>query len=78
MKNILLLISLLFSTQAICSDEFHWLMENGSKAPNKENQKSISSFGGWLLAGIWTVTFEMKYFIRGVSVPLKTSFNLVE
>jgi hypothetical protein len=155
-------------------------MENGSKAPNKENQKSISGFGGWLLItadkdweekwstpykntpyfsevkdvklgeeitilpffanpkldsissinilcdikverpdgtfsinesnipcakgkldtdprsifltdtvikyvgekgdpyGIWTVTFEMKDFVRGVSVPLKTSFNLVE
>lgn len=29
------------------------------------------------LLGVWTVYFEMKDSVRGVSVPLKTSFNLV-
>lgn len=180
MRNILCLWLLIFSTEAICSDEFYWLLSDGSKAPNTENQKSILGFGGWLLVtpdkdweekwntprenvprfseaedvklgqeltilpffanpkldsisnfeilcdirvekpdgtfsineknvpcakgalevdpmgifltqtvikyigekgdpfGVWTVYFEMKDSIRGVSLPLKTSFNLVK
>jgi len=180
MRNILVFLCLSFSASALCSDEFHWLMADGSIAPERENQKSISGFGGWLLVtpdkdweqkwntpyenvphfseaedvkigeeltilpffanpklsttanfeilcdikvqkpdgtfsineidipcargelhqdprsifltqtvikyigekgdpfGTWTVYFEMKDSIRGVSVPLKTSFNLVQ
>lgn len=49
MRNLILLLTLFFSTQAMCGEEFHWRMSDGSKAPNIKNQKSISGFGGWLL-----------------------------
>lgn len=49
MRNLILLLALCFSVQALCSEEFHWRMSDGSKAPNTKKQKSISGFGGWLL-----------------------------
>ena len=49
MKSLLLFLLALFSSQAFCEEEFHWLMSDGSKAPNTKNQKSVLGFGGWLL-----------------------------
>ena len=49
MRNLILLLTFCFSAQALCDEEFHWRMSDGSKASNTKNQKSISGFGGWLL-----------------------------
>jgi hypothetical protein len=49
MKTILSLLILIFSTQVVSDDNFHWLTESGEIAPERENQKSNGGFGGWLL-----------------------------
>jgi hypothetical protein len=49
MRKILAILILVFSTHAIGSDDFSWVTADGNKAPETENQKSKSGFGGWLL-----------------------------
>jgi hypothetical protein len=49
MRNLILFLTIFISAQALCSEGFHWRMNDGSKAPNTKSQKSISGFGGWLL-----------------------------
>lgn len=49
MRSLILLLAL-FSTAVVAdTEEFYWLTEDGSKAPNTGDRKSISGFGGWLV-----------------------------
>lgn len=48
MKNLLIMFLMLFSAYAI-SDDFFWMLADGSKAPEAKNQKSVQGFGGWLI-----------------------------
>lgn len=85
MRNTLVFLILFFSTPAICSDEFYWLMDDGTKAPNKENQKSISGFGAWLLVTPdknweqkWDTPFEnAPYFVEAKNVTLGEELTIL-
>ena len=85
MRKTLVFLIILFSTQAICSDDFHWLMDDGTKAPDRENQKSISGFGGWLLVTPdkdweqkWNTPFEnVPYFSEAENVKLGEELTIL-
>ncbi|QUI68493.1 hypothetical protein [Pseudoalteromonas sp. M8] len=49
MRKILPTLFILLSGNAISNDDFSWLTPDGNKAPETENQKSKSGFGGWLV-----------------------------
>jgi hypothetical protein len=49
MQKLLLIFLLIFSTQYVSAENFHWLTHGGEKAPDSKNQKSINGFGGWLI-----------------------------
>ena len=85
MRHTLVFLILLFSTQASCSDEFHWFMDDGTKAPNRENQKSIPGFGGWLLVTPdkdweqkWNTPFaNIPYFSEAKNVKLGEEITIL-